>query len=235
MSEEYCVICKEQINLSERKSFSVLSSVGCSTINKASNERCDNLTTTEGQKVHPVCRTNYVSKKSCAAKKRKKSDSSEERSKICLRSEETFNFRNNCLFCINVVTTRQKERRTAYQVMSKFREFDKSVLQICEKRADDLAQVVKGRLAFVIEQVLMRSLKSVGGMTHGRGMTELQRSLWLLSTPACAEINKAMQSFTDILYEGGEQHKDATKSRLDKDYQDAILLMRYLIERNPFN
>ena len=78
-----------------------------------------------------------------------KSDSSEERSKICLRSEETFNFRNNCLFCSNVVTTRQKERRTAYQVMSKFREFDKSVLQICEKRADDLAQVVKGRLAFV--------------------------------------------------------------------------------------
>ena len=30
----------------------------------------------------------------------------------------------------------------------------------------------------VIEQVLMRSLKSVSGMTHGRGMKDLQRSVW---------------------------------------------------------
>ena len=43
----------------------------------------------------------------------------------------------------------------------------------------------------VIEQVLMRSVKSVGGMTRGRGMTEAQRAQWLLSMPACAEINTA--------------------------------------------
>ena len=41
----------------------------------------------------------------------------------------------------------------------------------------------------VIEQVLMRSLKTSGGLTRGRGMTENQRLLWLLSRPACAEIN----------------------------------------------
>ena len=32
----------------------------------------------------------------------------------------------------------------------------------------------------VIEQVLMRSIKTVGGLTRGRGMNDLQRSIWLL-------------------------------------------------------
>ena len=46
----------------------------------------------------------------------------------------------------------------------------------------------------VIEQVLMRSLKTSGGLTRGRGMTELQQIIWILSTPACAKVNLSMQS-----------------------------------------
>ena len=42
----------------------------------------------------------------------------------------------------------------------------------------------------VIEQVLMRSLETSGGLTRGRGFTEQQRLIWLLSMPACAEIDK---------------------------------------------
>ena len=45
----------------------------------------------------------------------------------------------------------------------------------------------------VIEQVLMRSVKTTGGLTRGRGMGETQRTSWLLSMPACAEMNAAMQ------------------------------------------
>ena len=48
----------------------------------------------------------------------------------------------------------------------------------------------------VIEQVLMRSIKTTGGLTRGRGMTESQRATWLLSMPACADVNGAMQQFT---------------------------------------
>ncbi|KAJ8414824.1 hypothetical protein AAFF_G00023470 [Aldrovandia affinis] len=48
----------------------------------------------------------------------------------------------------------------------------------------------------VIEPVLMRSMKTSGGLTRGRGMTELQRLKWLLSMPACAEVNNAMQELT---------------------------------------
>jgi len=52
----------------------------------------------------------------------------------------------------------------------------------------------------VIEQVLMRSMKTNGGLTRGRGMTEQQRLVWLLSMPACAEVNRMMQEFTGVSY-----------------------------------
>lgn len=81
----------------------------------------------------------------------------------------------------------------------------------------------------------MRSLKTSGGLTHGRGMTDLQHSVWLLSTPACAEISQAMQEITGILYEASEQHKETTQARLEKDFNDAATIMRYLLARNPFS
>ena len=62
----------------------------------------------------------------------------------------------------------------------------------------------------VIEQVLMRSLKSTGGLTRGRGMEETQRLTWLLSRPVCAEVNHALQEFTSVNLNTSEQHKDMT-------------------------
>jgi len=44
-----------------------------------------------------------------------------------------------------------------------------------------------------IKQVLMRSVKTCSGLTRGRGMSESQRLNWLLSTPACADVNNAIQ------------------------------------------
>ena len=44
-----------------------------------------------------------------------------------------------------------------------------------------------------IEQVLMCSIKSVGGLTRGRGFEESTSLIWLLSMPACGEVHKAMQ------------------------------------------
>ncbi len=37
----------------------------------------------------------------------------------------------------------------------------------------------------VIEQVLMKNIKTCGGLTRGRGITEILRLLWVLSMPAC--------------------------------------------------
>ena len=69
----------------------------------------------------------------------------------------------------------------------------------------------------VIEQVLMRNVKSSGGLTHGRGMAESQRAQWLLSMPACASISSAMQEFANRCYASSGQHKETTKTRQARD------------------
>jgi hypothetical protein len=87
----------------------------------------------------------------------------------------------------------------------------------------------------VIEQVLMRSVKTTGGLTRGKGMSETQRLVWLLSMPSCAEINGAMQTLTGESYATSEQHKDCGKARQQRDYADLKKATSYLNERNPFS
>ena len=87
----------------------------------------------------------------------------------------------------------------------------------------------------VIEQVLMRSLKSNGGLTRGRGMSELQRALWILSMPACTEVQNAMEDFTKLSYVTSEQHKDLTNARRNKDEKDTENILAFLKDRNPFS
>ena len=86
----------------------------------------------------------------------------------------------------------------------------------------------------VIEQVLMRSMKTSGGLTRGRGMTEQQRVIWSLALPACAEVNRAMQELTGVLFNSGEQNQDMTQSRQVRDWKDTQALLCFLQESNPF-
>ena len=57
----------------------------------------------------------------------------------------------------------------------------------------------------------MHSMKTSGGLTRGRGMTETQRLISLMSHPLCSEVNSAMQQLTGITY-STEQYKDMTKA-----------------------
>ena len=86
----------------------------------------------------------------------------------------------------------------------------------------------------IIEQVLMRSVKTHGGLTQGKGMTETQRLLWVMSMPACANMNDAMQKFTGVSYETSDQHKDMSKARQARDANDTLNLISYLAQRDPF-
>ncbi|KAJ8406495.1 hypothetical protein AAFF_G00300690 [Aldrovandia affinis] len=86
----------------------------------------------------------------------------------------------------------------------------------------------------VIEPVLMRSMKTSGGLTRGRGMTELQRLKRLLSMPACAEVNNAMQELTGVNHNTGDQNKDMTDARQARDMKDTLTVLNYLQERHPF-
>ena len=90
----------------------------------------------------------------------------------------------------------------------------------------------------MIEQELMRSVKTTGGLTHGRGMTELQRTKWVLSTTTTAAVKQAMEEFAGVRYECSEQHvdqhKECSKTRSSRDYNDAMKMLQYLDFRNPF-
>ena len=86
----------------------------------------------------------------------------------------------------------------------------------------------------VIEQVLMRSMKSRGGLTRGRGMTETQRTNWLLSMPSCAVVNRAMEEITGF-DEKIEQNKDLGNARQVRDTADIRKVIDFLEQRNPFH
>jgi len=86
----------------------------------------------------------------------------------------------------------------------------------------------------VIEQVLMRSLKSVGVLTRGRGSTDAQRALWILSRPATSEVNEAMQTFCGTQYTTSEQHSDTHMAARNRDRKDTEVITEYLYVRNLF-
>ena len=56
----------------------------------------------------------------------------------------------------------------------------------------------------VIEQVLMRSLKSTGGLTRGTGMSDVTRSIWLLSNPICSRY-KMLEENLRVVYKNSDQ------------------------------
>ena len=80
----------------------------------------------------------------------------------------------------------------------------------------------------------MRTLKSTGCLTRGRGMTEQQHLTWVMAMPACAEVNEIIQDVTGINYNTGEQNKDMSVTRQDRDWKDTNTVLRYLSDRNLF-
>ncbi|VDI23197.1 Hypothetical predicted protein [Mytilus galloprovincialis] len=87
----------------------------------------------------------------------------------------------------------------------------------------------------IIEQVLMRCIKTTGGLTRGRGMTDAQRSLWILSMPQCIQMNEAMQQVTGVNFETSEQHKEMCIPRKVRDTKDTTTFLDFLGERSPFS
>lgn len=86
-----------------------------------------------------------------------------------------------------------------------------------------------------IEQVLMGSVKSVGGLTRGRGFNESTSLVWLLSMPACGEVQQAVQEITSLSNNYSEEiHKNRAKSRMERDSKDLQSVLDYFTERKPF-
>ena len=87
----------------------------------------------------------------------------------------------------------------------------------------------------MIEQVLMRSLKTSGGLTRGKGFEDYQRSLWLLSSPVCGEVSALMKDLQCLNEPENTKHKESTAARQNKDHNDTRLFVNFLYTRNPFD
>ena len=72
----------------------------------------------------------------------------------------------------------------------------------------------------IIEQVMMRSIKSSCGLTRGRGITESTRQLWLRSINRCSDIHNAMGELTGAYRNTSEQHVDLSCNRILRDDND---------------
>ena len=87
----------------------------------------------------------------------------------------------------------------------------------------------------IIEQVTMRSIKSSGGLTRGRGITESTRQLWLGSMHRCADIRNVMGELTGVYRNTSEQHVDLSCSWILRDNNDLQTLKDWFDVQDLFD
>ena len=87
----------------------------------------------------------------------------------------------------------------------------------------------------VIEQTLMRSLKSQRGLTRGSGMSDNQRTIWTMSSTVSSAYKLAMQELTANSYTTSEQHKELSTSRVSRDEADLVKVEAKLDSFTPFS
>ena len=88
----------------------------------------------------------------------------------------------------------------------------------------------------IIEQVLMRSLEGQGGLTHGGGMTDSVRSLWVHSMHECASVHAAVNALAGMdIDDTGPCHVELTKARRTQDFVDLQKLLGWFAAHNPLD
>ena len=85
-----------------------------------------------------------------------------------------------------------------------------------------------------IEQVLMRSLKTSGGMTQGRGITDSTLTKWVHGLPHCLRFCGALEQFSGVVTAKSEQHRDLRSSTQLSDKKDYDIFVDWLQSHPPF-
>lgn len=85
-----------------------------------------------------------------------------------------------------------------------------------------------------IEQVLMRSMKSQGGLTHGRGISNSVLARWTEGMVYMLNICEGHEIFWNVSCTTTEQHTDMRPARIERDSKDAEKLKSWLNVRTPF-
>ena len=86
----------------------------------------------------------------------------------------------------------------------------------------------------VIEQVLIRGLKSRGGLTRGRGVSESVRLIWVKTMHRCASVHNAKISIKNVLHKISEQQTELAQSRKKRDNDDLMKINNLFNTYNSF-
>jgi len=89
----------------------------------------------------------------------------------------------------------------------------------------------------VIEQVLMRSLKSRGGLSHGRGLTESVCLMWIHTMHSCAWCVSTMTEVTQLKHTSTStaEHKEMGATRAKRDVADLNKIQAWFEDNDPFS
>jgi len=86
----------------------------------------------------------------------------------------------------------------------------------------------------IIEQVMMRSVMSRGGLTHGPGMTESVRLLWVSSMHKCGTVYSALNDLVKASQSSDDnEHADMGPSQVRRDTVDLNTIVRWFRSHNP--
>jgi hypothetical protein len=85
-----------------------------------------------------------------------------------------------------------------------------------------------------IEQTLMRSMKTSGGFTRGRGITEGVLAKWIDGSTVAYEVCDCVEEFSGVNSTSSEQHIDLRDSKIERDNTDAKKFVNWLKVHPPF-
>ena len=82
----------------------------------------------------------------------------------------------------------------------------------------------------------MRSIKTSGGLTRGRYLSDSSLSRWVNSFPLCQPICDSLEqfSFRSTPIGTSEQHVELRDSRRQRDIKDIQCFTAWIRERTPF-
>jgi hypothetical protein len=86
----------------------------------------------------------------------------------------------------------------------------------------------------VIEQYLMRSIKSIGGLTHGRGFKSSTIAKWINTMPQTTKVVDKVECFAGVSSRTSEQHAEVKDARIKRDVLDAGKMLNWLSQHNAF-
>lgn len=85
-----------------------------------------------------------------------------------------------------------------------------------------------------VEQTLMQSMKSSGGLTRGRGITDSVLSKWILGTTATLNVCTSLEEFAGMFFATADQHVDFQESRIQRNTRDTKKISDWFSNHPPF-